>query len=188
MSDVKKVYDQRRAFQTLILAIGAENKPYIMAMSQFMLKQISSEAALNDMVIALDDPEAEIRRVAIFLLGVVAKPETVKDLSVTLSREDDPENKELIVWALKEIKSEEAISCLVQLLKNREQLADNANVALLHTGGLITISQLINVLNDSDRSFRQKVIAILETLTKESHGQKIREWKSWWREYSKQMQ
>jgi HEAT repeat protein len=132
------------AIEELTKILGTANQPWIREEICIILQAIGSDKAVDALIRALNDPEAQVRRAACYALGAIGSDKVVDPLIRAL---DDPEVevRRGACYALGAIGGDRAADALLQALDREEDSGFRARIyeALGKTGYAKSIDKLV---------------------------------------------
>jgi len=132
------------AIEELTKILGTANQPWIREEICIILQAIGSDKAVDALIRALNDPEAQVRRAACYALGAIGSDKVVDPLIRAL---DDPEVevRRGACYALGAIGGDRAADALLQALDREEDSGVRARIyeALGKTGYAKSIDKLV---------------------------------------------
>ncbi|MFH0945586.1 MAG: HEAT repeat domain-containing protein [Planctomycetota bacterium] len=193
-----------RAVSTLVRLLDAE-EPYLVQNCLLGLWKLGDPTTPTDPIIALlTRPEEDIRANAVLALSTILTPETGEPAISALINalyDQKPKVRAHAVTAVAAIRNQSAAGRLAQLLDDRYLLVQaNAAQALGKLGDVknceYLLKRLERLLRDTpDGEFREltdldrrrdfvatHLIASLELLSGQRHGDDIEKWRNWWLE------
>lgn len=112
----------RRTFLALTIVLLAVISTNLVAQGDKIVARNLNKTALQNLTAAITSENEGLRRSGIYLAGKYKIAEVVDELTEIFSEEKDPNNRVLIVLALHEIGSDEALKAIKKLAVNDEDL------------------------------------------------------------------
>jgi HEAT repeat protein len=119
-----------------------------------IMNPAADDRGFHVLVLALRDPEAQVRVSAVSRLGYTGRTEAVMPL-VALAADQAPRVRSMVAYALGQLGSQAAIPALLRLLQDPESsVRDNARHALGSVGGAAAVDALLTLAADLDPQVR----------------------------------